>query len=95
MRSLILIAFTIASASSGSRAEDTLSLSIATEGTYPPYNYELPGGQLTGLEVDLGNALCEEMGATCNELHLSVARIANKPEFRSNYVHLSWVPNSH
>jgi hypothetical protein len=31
----------------------------------------------------------------CNELHLSVARIANSVIFRSNYLRLSGVSNSH
>lgn len=34
---------------------------IATEGAYPPFNY-FQGSQLTGFEVDLGNAIAKKMG---------------------------------
>ncbi len=36
-----------------------------------------------------------DLSLSCNELHLSVARIANIPDSRSNYLRLSGVPNSH
>ncbi|MFS2151657.1 ABC transporter substrate-binding protein [Rhizobium sp. Rhizsp42] len=44
-------------------AEDTIR--IATEGAYPPFNYVEPDGSLKGLDVDMANALCEEMKAKC------------------------------
>lgn len=38
---------------------------IATEGAYPPFNFTKPDGAVTGLEVDLANALCERMKRPC------------------------------
>jgi polar amino acid transport system substrate-binding protein/arginine/ornithine transport system substrate-binding protein len=44
-------------------AQDKLKL--ATEGTYPPWNYKDPSGQLVGWDIEIGNALCERMKAQC------------------------------
>ena len=44
-------------------AQDTIR--IGTEGAYPPWNYTEPNGELAGFEIDLANAMCEKMGATC------------------------------
>ena len=38
---------------------------IGTEGAYPPWNYMETDGELAGFEIDLANAMCEKMGATC------------------------------
>jgi putative lysine/arginine/ornithine/histidine/octopine transport system substrate-binding protein len=38
---------------------------IATEGAYPPFNMKDTSGQLTGFDVDIARALCEEMKADC------------------------------
>ena len=38
---------------------------IGTEGAYPPWNFTSPDGELVGFEVDLANALCERLDATC------------------------------
>ncbi|MFG3452931.1 cystine ABC transporter substrate-binding protein [Stutzerimonas stutzeri] len=37
-------------------------LKVGLEGTYPPFNFQDENGQLTGFEVDLANALAEELG---------------------------------
>jgi len=44
-------------------AQDTVR--IGTEGAYPPYNYTDSDGNLVGFEIDLGNAICAEMGVAC------------------------------
>jgi len=41
------------------------TLTIGTEGAYPPFNFTDSDGNVQGFEVDLGNALCAEMGVTC------------------------------
>lgn len=38
------------------------TLKVGLEGTYPPFNYQDARGQLTGFEVDLAEALAEELG---------------------------------
>jgi cystine transport system substrate-binding protein len=37
-------------------------LRIALEGTFPPFNYQDASGNLTGFEIDLGNALAKQIG---------------------------------
>jgi polar amino acid transport system substrate-binding protein len=36
-----------------------------TEDDYPPFNFKGPNGQVSGFNVDLSRALCNELGATC------------------------------
>ena len=38
---------------------------IGTEGAYPPWNFVDDSGKLAGFEIDLGNALCEKAGVSC------------------------------
>lgn len=38
---------------------------IGTEGAYPPWNFIDDSGKLAGFEIDLGNALCEKAGVSC------------------------------
>ncbi|MBB6260125.1 polar amino acid transport system substrate-binding protein [Paenochrobactrum gallinarii] len=46
-------------------AEEPLKIKIASEGAYPPFNFIKPDGTLTGFDVEIGLALCEEMKADC------------------------------
>lgn len=41
------------------------SLRFATDANYPPFNYRDQDGQLTGFNVDLANAICEELVVSC------------------------------
>lgn len=54
------LAFTIGSAPLAAE-----SLRIATEGSYPPWNATDAEGKLVGFDIDVGNAICERIGATC------------------------------
>ena len=38
---------------------------IGTEGAYPPWNFVDDDGKLAGFEIDLGNAMCEKAGISC------------------------------
>lgn len=40
-------------------------LRIATEGTYPPFNFVDQSGKVQGFDVDIANALCAEMKVDC------------------------------
>ena len=66
-KSLFIAAFSavsLALAGPAAQAQD-LSIKIATEGAYPPFNETDASGKLIGFDVDIANALCKEMKATC------------------------------
>ena len=41
------------------------TIHFATEATYPPFEYVTPNGNIEGFDVDVMNALCKEVNATC------------------------------
>jgi polar amino acid transport system substrate-binding protein len=46
-------------------AQEQLTIRIATEGAFPPFNYIDQNNEPQGFEIDLGKALCREMAAHC------------------------------
>lgn len=61
---LTSVAAALAFAATGAMAQDVIR--IGSEGAYPPYNFINDAtGELDGYERDLGDALCERAGLTC------------------------------
>ena len=74
-------------------------LRFVTEDDYPPFNFALPDGELTGFNVELARAICEELEVNCtiqrrkwellipalkeNAADAVVASLASTPENRA------------
>ncbi len=41
------------------------SIRFVTEDDYPPFHFALPDGSLTGFNVELGRAICDELKVSC------------------------------
>lgn len=61
----ILTATALAFAASGVLAKEWKKIRIGVEGAYPPFSSVTADGKLVGFDIDIANALCNEMGAEC------------------------------
>lgn len=57
---LLLLFFTTANA-----ANVVKTVRFATEATYPPFEYTDASGQIKGFDIDIANALCQQMKVEC------------------------------
>lgn len=64
-RLLAVAGAVLLSAGMATHATAQEKLKLATEGTYPPWNYKDASGKLVGWDIDIGNALCERMKVQC------------------------------
>lgn len=65
MRKLIAAGALLALVMTGVQAKDWTTIRLSSEGAYPPFNGLAADGSLNGFDIDIGNALCEEMKAKC------------------------------
>lgn len=47
-------------------AVQAADLNICVEGAYPPFSYIAADGSIQGFDIDIANALCEQMEVTCD-----------------------------
>ncbi len=64
-RTLLTATAAVFALSLGAAQADDTVLKIGTEGAYPPFNNLTADGKLEGFDIDIGNALCEEMKVKC------------------------------
>lgn len=62
LASALLVLLTSVSIAS---AQDAKKLKIGVEGAYPPFSQIGTDGKLKGFDIDIANALCEQMKAQC------------------------------
>ncbi|NNU81024.1 transporter substrate-binding domain-containing protein [Halovulum dunhuangense] len=62
MKTTLTTLVALAGMSSAVMAQD---LRICVEGAYPPFSYTTETGAVEGFDIDMANALCEEMGRSC------------------------------
>jgi lysine-arginine-ornithine-binding protein len=49
----------------GAAAAPASALTYCVEGAYPPFSQVAPDGSITGFDIDIGMALCKQMGEEC------------------------------
>ncbi|MCE2570737.1 transporter substrate-binding domain-containing protein [Motilimonas eburnea] len=59
------------------------TLKIATEANYPPFEYLDESGQFQGLDIDIANALCQQMKVQCEFLHKGFDRLLPGLQFNN------------
>ncbi|SUX61689.1 arginine ABC transporter substrate-binding protein [Citrobacter amalonaticus] len=74
----VLIAALIAGFSLSATAAQTIR--FATEASYPPFESMDANNKIVGFDVDLANALCKEIDATCTFTNQAFDSPDPKPE---------------
>lgn len=64
-RAILLSGLVLAAFASTAIAKEWTEIRIATEGAYPPFNYVDADGTLKGFDVEIAQALCDQMKAKC------------------------------
>lgn len=64
-KSVLLAGLFLAAVATTAGAKEWKEIRIATEGAYPPFNFVDADGTLKGFDVEIAEALCEEMKAKC------------------------------
>ncbi|PJG59476.1 ABC transporter substrate-binding protein [Aeromonas cavernicola] len=66
MNKLILVTAIVTAVTSGNVvAKEWKEIRIGVEGAYPPFSWTEASGEVKGFDIDIANALCEEMKAKC------------------------------
>lgn len=61
----IIFALTLMMFGVSALGKDWSKIRIGVEGAYPPFSAVTASGELIGFDIDIANALCDEMGAEC------------------------------
>jgi polar amino acid transport system substrate-binding protein len=61
----IALAASVAMLALGTAHAQEKVLKLGTEGAYPPFNNLTADGKIEGFDIDIGNALCEQMQVKC------------------------------
>ena len=64
LKTLVLGAAVAALAVAAAQAQERV-IKMGTEGAWPPFNSITADGKLQGFDIDIGNALCEQMKVKC------------------------------
>lgn len=62
---LVFALFTLTTSAFSASAEEGRKIKIGVEGAYPPFSQIGTDGKLKGFDIDIANALCEQMKAKC------------------------------
>ncbi|MBL8512863.1 MAG: ABC transporter substrate-binding protein [Betaproteobacteria bacterium] len=65
IESLVWAAAIIVAVCGAADAQDSRKLKIGVEGAYPPFSEAKAGGKVEGFDIDIANALCEQMKVQC------------------------------
>tara|TARA_R110001583_G_scaffold705_2_gene6396 strand:- start:2385 stop:3158 length:774 start_codon:yes stop_codon:yes gene_type:complete len=65
MKKLSLLIALFAFAFNSAQAKEWKQIRIGVEGAYPPFSKTEEDGSVTGFDIDIANALCDELGAKC------------------------------